>query len=223
MKLKNILKKFYFALPHSNIYMLHHVQLEPEVDQSGCKLDTNDFYNFVNQHSRTISIPKLLESKGLKFGRSAYTFDDGLADVYTIAYPFLKSKQIPFTIFVLTDMLDTPGYLTTAQLLEMNDDPLVTIGAHGTLHRVLTDITIDACKNEIFTSKEKLERILQKHVSIFAYSHGQYNAQIVDMVKEAGYQYGFSVRGRPFQFIEYSNKLTLPRFNIDSTTINRYK
>lgn len=34
------------------------------------------------------------------------TFDDGFSDIYTNAYPILKRYNIPFTIYVSTDMPD---------------------------------------------------------------------------------------------------------------------
>jgi peptidoglycan/xylan/chitin deacetylase (PgdA/CDA1 family) len=37
------------------------------------------------------------------------TFDDGFANNFTVALPILKRLSIPFTVFVATGLLDTPG------------------------------------------------------------------------------------------------------------------
>ena len=44
------------------------------------------------------------------------TFDDGFADVFTQAYPILKQYQIPFTLYVTTDMPDGRADLWWLQL-----------------------------------------------------------------------------------------------------------
>ena len=133
--LKRMLKRAYLHLllrmPCDRIYAFHNVTSHPEIELTGRKLDTDKFKDFVLRHGPYVSLTALGRPEK-PTGRAAITFDDGLADVYTIAYPFLKAQGIPFTAFVLTDKLDQPGYLTTAQLLELAADPLVTIGSHGT-------------------------------------------------------------------------------------------
>ncbi len=36
----------------------------------------------------------------------AVTFDDGFVDNYSVAYPILKARGVPFTVFVATDLID---------------------------------------------------------------------------------------------------------------------
>jgi peptidoglycan/xylan/chitin deacetylase (PgdA/CDA1 family) len=49
------------------------------------------------------------------------TIDDGFASIYTGAYPRLKARKLPFTVFLNTDALDKglAGHLTWAQVKEM--------------------------------------------------------------------------------------------------------
>lgn len=44
------------------------------------------------------------------------TFDDGFADIYTHAFPLLQARQIPFTLYLTTDMPDGKADLWWLQL-----------------------------------------------------------------------------------------------------------
>lgn len=222
-RIKNIIRPIIRHIPSSNIYMFHHLSGNPKIDVSGCKLDTDDFYKFIEEHSNAIAIPELLKGRFPNAGKFAYTFDDGIEDVFTIAYPYLKKRNLPFTIFILTEMLDKPGYITTEQLLTMSKDTLITIGAHGTNHGILTQLSREEQTDEIYYGKKKLEAIIGRKVSFFAYSHGQYNKAIIKMVHKAGFKYAFSVRGIGLNFISRMQCYELPRCNVDNTTLYRYK
>ena len=114
--------------------------------------------------------------------KAAITFDDGLEDTFTVAYPILRRRQIPFTVFVLSHMVGQPGYLSAEQLKKMQRDPLVTIGVHGSKHRILTECTPEEQAEEIFASKQVLEKLLGQTCDLFAYSHGQYDDNIRKLI-----------------------------------------
>ena len=50
------------------------------------------------------------------------TFDDGYVDNYEEAYPILKKYNMRGTIFLIINLMDTPGYLTWDQVKEMAAD-----------------------------------------------------------------------------------------------------
>lgn len=60
-------------------------------------------------------------SHGKLWGRHLVhvTFDDGFADVFNYAYPILKQHEVPFTLYVTTDMPDGKADLWWLQLEQL--------------------------------------------------------------------------------------------------------
>lgn len=218
---KKLYLRFLLSLPNDRIYAFHNVSSHPAIELTSRKLDTEAFYDFVRRHGPYISLEEMGQP-GRPSGRAAITFDDGLEDVYTIAYPFLKSLSVPFTVFVLSHKLDQSGYLTTAQLLSLAQDPLVTIGSHGTDHTRLSRADEDKQRHELLISKEKLEQLLNRPCQFFAYPFGAYNAVTLKLMASAGYRLAYAVRGRPLLPGNHRNPYTIPRLSIDDGTLPYY-
>ena len=207
-------------MPSTAVLMFHHVTDTPKFTKSGCILSSENFYDVINYFNNYTSVKDSLRFSFKK--RVALTFDDGLSDVFHIAYPFLKKKQIPFTVFVVTDFLDTDGYITTEELKTLAADPLVTIGSHGMSHKVFPQMTAEEKKKELIISKEKLEIVIGKEVDFFAYSHGQYDEETLSLVRV--YKYAFGVTAVPLLHIMKTVKrYTLPRYNISNDSCEYFK
>ena len=219
-EIKRIAKSIVYALPSTAVLMFHHVTDTPKFTKSGCILSSQNFYDVINYFNNYTSVKDSLRFSFKK--RVALTFDDGLSDVFHIAYPFLKKKQIPFTVFVVTDFLDTDGYITTEELKTLAADPLVTIGSHGMSHKVFPQMTAEEKKKELIISKEKLEIVIGKEVDFFAYSHGQYDEETLSLVRV--YKYAFGVTAVPLLHIMKTVKrYTLPRYNISNDSCEYFK
>lgn len=217
--IKKLVKRLlYCSLPASYILMFHHVTQEPELKKSGCMLELERFQELVLQYKEIITPLDVVLLR--KRGQMAITFDDGLADVYDIAYPFLREHGVPFTVFVVTDFLDKPGYITTEQLLELSNDSLVTIGSHGISHDVFPQMESAQKKRELLESKTILERLTQKEIYLFAYSHGQTDKETLDLVR--CYKYAMGTGSIPVnRFTE--RRYCMPRLNIEQLNYFRMK
>lgn len=93
------------------------------------------------------------------------TFDDGFADVYDNAWPLLKQRQVPFTVYLASAYMGERMVwegstakgpfgqgMTWGQLEEMLDSGLCTIGNHTHSHvrpEALTVEELDLCSDTV--------------------------------------------------------------------------
>lgn len=213
--MKKVLKSLFFRIPASYVLMLHHVDDGNITPVSDCIIQYDQFIRLLKQDRKFMQMTDYLTFKAQNNGKYLLTFDDGLEDVFRVVYPVLKAREIPFTIFVPVDLLDTPGYISIEQLKEMAKDPLVTIGSHGVSHRVMTTLSVGEQELELVESKKTLQRIIGKSVDVYAYPHGQFNSDTIKLLKKLNlYKAAFGVTGHPTNCFTESNRFDLPRFNI---------
>lgn len=124
------------------------------------------------------------------------TFDDGHADNYTNLFPLLKKYQVPALIFLITDQIGTPGYLTPEQIQEMQQSGLVRFGSHTCSHRRLRSLSNQEIEQEVQESKKILEAKLGTSVSSFCYPFGAggFDKRVRPLVLKAGYVLDFSTK-----------------------------
>lgn len=116
------------------------------------------------------------------------TFDDGWENQFRYGYPLLKKYNYTATFFIFTKAIDHESFLTWDQIKAM-DQGGMTIGGHTRTHPYLLDITDPvALRREIIGGKSVVENRIGHAINLFAYPYGQYNDQIVEKVKEAGYK-----------------------------------
>jgi peptidoglycan/xylan/chitin deacetylase (PgdA/CDA1 family) len=108
------------------------------------------------------------------------TFDDGFADVYHNAWPLLRQRRLPFTLFLATKyvggQMQWPGStamadgaaLSWAQVSELVSSGLCTIGNHTHSHVPPQQLTCD----ELDVCSAGIERHLGVRPQHFAYPWG---------------------------------------------------
>jgi peptidoglycan/xylan/chitin deacetylase (PgdA/CDA1 family) len=135
----------------------------------------------------------------------AVTFDDGLESVLENALPELQQRGIPATVFVVTGTLgdyarwkdmgagDAAGQraMSLEQLRELPED-LITIGSHSVNHSFLPEIGKEELRRELVSSRETLEQLLQRKVTLFSCPYGGFNATVERSCREAGYERMFT-------------------------------
>jgi peptidoglycan/xylan/chitin deacetylase (PgdA/CDA1 family) len=142
-----------------------------------------------------------LEATALQ--RVAVTFDDGFANLLENAFPVMKERNIPVTIFVPNACLGknppwleysthenkTEKLMSEQQLKAISKQ--VLIGSHGFSHVDLTDEKINV-ENELIQSKQHLETLLDKEVTLLAFPYGRSNETARTIAKNLGFKRVFN-------------------------------
>jgi len=112
-------------------------------------------------------------------------FDDGDESGYVNGLPIVQAAGFKTTQFIVTKHLDTPGYVTTGQVLAMQDSGH-EIGAHTRTHLPLSTLTAAQQQDEIVGSLTDL-KTLGVNATSFAYPYGEYNDTTLSIVGDAGF------------------------------------
>ncbi|BCS95871.1 polysaccharide deacetylase [Desulfoluna limicola] len=124
------------------------------------------------------------------------TMDDAYATVYDNAWPLLKEKGWPFTVFVATDAVDRNSreYMSWDQMREMKQHG-VQFGNHTATHPYMVRMEAgeteaqwrDRLTADVRKGQRRLEEELGETPLLFAYPYGEYNTQVADLVSGMGY------------------------------------
>lgn len=123
----------------------------------------------------------------------AITFDDAYADILSGAAPLLEARNWPYTLFVATEPIGKPGYLTWAELRSLVGKG-AEIGNHTVSHthlqRRLDNESRTAWRarviEEIEAAGATIEQELGKRPTLFAYPYGEYTGEVTAIVRQLG-------------------------------------
>ena len=135
--------------------------------------------------------------------------DDISIRLYTEIYPWAKQKGIPIVAALVTNFIDTDGYISYEQFVEMKESGVVEFVNHTQNHLRLADLTPEEIHYEIGECEKFLmnEGIHTKHL---VYPYGS----ISDTVKEISSHYVNSATKSNQRIIDNSKSL-LDRFQIN--------
>lgn len=149
---------------------------------------------------------------------AAITFDDGYRSIYDAAWPLLKRRGWPFTVFVNTEPHDrrSPLFMSWAQLRELHAGG-ATIANHTVSHAHLLGAPDQASgaawrervKAEITGAEARIREEIGVAPKLFAWPFGEFDARLLDVLGELGY-IGFGQQSGPLA--AFSDRRALPRF-----------
>ncbi|CAM3614982.1 polysaccharide deacetylase family protein [Nocardioides marinus] len=131
----------------------------------------------------------------------ALTFDDGYASVVETAWPLLRKRDMPATLFVCSEYL--PGtqrfdwdttepvherhrVATAEQIVDAHAEGL-DIGSHTRTHPWLPALDDEALAHELLESREVLEDLVRVPVRTLAYPTGGWDRRVRAAAARAGY------------------------------------
>lgn len=128
------------------------------------------------------------------------TFDDGYASVIEQAWPMLRERDWPATLYVVSDTLrgrtdfpwdggrrDEVVRLSTAADVAAAAAEGLDIGSHTVSHPWMPTLGEAEIVDQATRSKAELEDFLGREVPSFAYPMGGYHPGIVEAARRAGY------------------------------------
>lgn len=213
---------------HAVIFMYHQFGRD-DVPQTNIPLDAFEkqlaFLAAENFEVLPLSemIERLRTGKPLGDRTVAITIDDAYRSVYEKAFPLLRKRRWPFTVFVATDAVDagSPALMSWNQMREM-----AKYGAefanHSASHSYL--IRREAAESaaawrervevDIRKAQQRIQAEIGSNLALFAYPYGEYSAELAQLLEELGYVAFGQHSGA---IAEHSDFRALPRYPINTS------
>ncbi|RLF03702.1 MAG: hypothetical protein DRJ64_08015 [Thermoprotei archaeon] len=161
------------------------------------------------------------DGKKLPSKTVALTIDDAYISTYTEAYPRLKKKNFPFTVFISTNAVESSSknYMHWGEMREMSKSG-AEFANHSLTHAYLLPSNSETkeewekrIKNEIEGAQKilqnKLGESINENPKLFSYPFGEYDENVMKVLKELDY---IGVTQTSGVVDSNTNLRTIPRF-----------
>ena len=173
-----------------------------------------EFYN-PKKFEQEFSIPKSKK-------KILLTIDDGFVSFYENAWPYLRSMEIPFILFISTESVGKYGYMTWDQLKEVENENFAFLGNHSHSHEYLINYSYSDFKKDIDTSINKFKENIGYNPTFFSYPFGEYSLKQKKYISKK-FKFAF---GQHSGVIDLNkDRYELPRFPINEKygDLDRFK
>ena len=117
------------------------------------------------------------------------SFDDGRAAFYSIVFPLLQARNMRCTVFIVQTLVGASGYMSLAQLQEMEATGLVDVANHTWSHGDLSTLSYADQYTEINNMRNYLMvNGFNRGKNVLAYPLGGYNANTLTACADIGIQ-----------------------------------
>ncbi|MCF6283295.1 MAG: polysaccharide deacetylase family protein [Candidatus Polarisedimenticolaceae bacterium] len=212
------------ATPSSAVVFIYHRFGEAEFPSTNTTLEQFDAHlDYLEREQFTIwplarIVDAIIDNTPMPDRTVAITIDDANLSIYREAYPRLKRRGWPFSVFVSTELIDNgyPSFMTWPQMREMQQ-----FGAsfynHSSSHDPLNrqrpneeeSDWLNRVRADIEQAEERLTAELGHHKKLFAYPYGEYNEPLANVVQQLGYV-AFGQQSGALS--HYSDLRLLPRY-----------
>jgi peptidoglycan/xylan/chitin deacetylase (PgdA/CDA1 family) len=143
------------------------------------------------------------------------TFDDGLLNHYTYAFPLLKELGFPACFFVIANFIGREGFMDWEHLEALRASGM-EVGSHGLSHNLLSLMPDEEIEKEFLFSKDILEKNLNRPVEFLSIPRGHDNLKIRKLAQGLGYK--AICASMPGYINKASSPISLNRFFLRSNT-----
>ena len=165
-----------------------------------------------NVKSLDYIIDTIINNGDLPDNTIGLSVDDADRSFLTKAWPLLKKKGFPVTLFVTTNAINSKNYLNWDEIRQLKNEG-VTIGAHSHNHEHMADLNIDELNNAIETSNKVFLKEIGEIPNLFAYPYGETNKKMIELLKDYKFKVSFGQHSGVVN--ETSNLYYLPRFSLN--------
>jgi len=172
---------------------------------------THDNYN-------VMALPDVLKmltaGKSLPEKTVVLTFDGGHASIYRHAVPLLQDANLPFTLFIGADLIDSGSneYMQWTDIKKLSKDKHITIGMHPATYQRLYTEDKQTIKHEINRGKSRIRDMTGITPTLFAYPFGEYSNTYREIVGTLGLSAAVT-QNSAVGHLE-TDMLALPRFSM---------
>ena len=207
---------------HGSVFLMYH-----ELELAGRPLCQTEpgYVRYIlteNEFRQQIHSLKQMGYAGLSVGQAlsfeadpavAITFDDGSETDLITAAPILRKAGFNATFYVTSGFLGKGGYLTPAQLREL-DALGFEIGCHSMSHPYLPDLGEPELQREIADAKGQIEQIVGHSIEHFSCPGGRFDRRTLKVAEQAGFRTVANSR-------YYSNSASTSRMKLGRVAIFR--
>lgn len=128
-------------------------------------------------------------------GRVHLTFDDGWKQCVELGGPLLEARGWQATLFVTTGLIGRPHFVSEADLRSVSARSF-HVGSHARTHCFLNELPEEAIREELRSSKSRLEDILGTAVDSVSIPNGAVDRRVRQIAAEVGYRLLFTSEAR---------------------------
>lgn len=213
---------------HAIVLLYHHVDAEtpPSTSVTPAAFERHLAYLWDNNFF-VLPLEDILDA--MAAGRSlpenaiAITFDDAYESVHRVAWPMLRERRWPFTVFVSTDYIDGGygHYMSWRQIRELMDGG-GAVGNHSLAHAhplnrppgESRSAWLARFREDLLTAAQRIADETGSDTRLYAYPYGEFSADVEKVVADLGW-YGV---GQQSGAIGPETPLTsAPRFPISTS------
>lgn len=187
--------------PHAVILIYHHVSDDTPASTSLSPALFQEQLDFLAKNEfRVMDLPTVVLAlrggKTLPDSVVVFTFDDGYDSVYTEAFPRLKERGWPFTVFICPEAIDKQEgpVMTWDQLRELAASG-GTIANHGLDHSFANRLqegetqaeNISRLEAEWLQARKRIKEETGQDEDLFAFAYGEYGPATIGLIEKLGW------------------------------------